>query len=264
MEKESYAPKNSLRGVLLIYIETGYEGSGWAFQDEHHISKVSPSYGIWGDETVWDSADPNRKGKTRDDAEVFHNGEWHPLPDPIQKDPDYVRSSLYCGEAGSNREADKRLMDKYGFIIKYAADRMNERYGEGNWRFESPSTAVLSDGTRVGLGTTPDIEPNRPYGVSANDLTRVTVKWSDGSVESRLSGSLLVKAYNYIGLHILENGDRLTVYDKDNPSRVLWKGIIQILPNRKHPGIPIQMNVGRKKWCRWFLEGYPATLRKIK
>jgi len=264
MSEKEPLQKGAMRGVCHIFFETGYEGSCLAFQDERCISKVSPSYGIWGNETVWDSANPARKGKTKNDAEVFKNNTWRPLPDPLQNDPDYFKSSLYCGEERGDREADKRLMDKYGFVIKYAADRMNEDYGERNWRLESPSTAVTSDGTRVFFGGTPNTEPEqRPYGVSAGALTRATVEWEDGAVEQRLSNSLLVRSFSYEGLHILKSGDELTVYDKSNPSRIVWNGIIQLRPNTKHPGCPIQKGVQLDEWKRWFSEEYPATLVKL-
>src|SRR3989344_7721710 len=98
MGKKNSVPKGGIRGVCLVFYETGYEGSCFAFQDEHYISKVLPSYGVWGNTDVWDSANPKRSGKTKDDAEVFRNDKWHPIPDPINKDPDYLKSSLYRGE----------------------------------------------------------------------------------------------------------------------------------------------------------------------
>ncbi len=268
MGKGASAPKGMIRGVCTVFFETGYEGSCWAFQDNRYISKVSPSYGVWGRETVYDPANPERSGVTKDDAEVFRNGKWHPIPDPIQKDPDYRKSSLYCGEERGDRKADKRLMDKYGFTIKYFADRMDEKYGKGNWRLESPSTAITSDGARIFFGGTPSTEPERPYGVRPGELMRVTVEWKDGNgrtrlIESRLSNSLLVTHFSYDGLHILGSGDELTVYDKYDPSRVVWKGIIQLRPNKIHPGCPIQKRVKLKEWVRWFSQDYPAILVKL-
>lgn len=263
MSKKEHMPEDAMRGICHVYFETGYEGSCLAFQDERHINKVSPSYGVWGSKTVWDSADSKRKGKTRNDAEVFRNGNWYPLPDPIQKDPDYIKSSLYRGESGGDREADKRLMDKYGFTIKYAKDRMDEWYGKGNWRLENSSTAITSDGSRVYYGGTPRTEPDRPYGIHRGGLTRVTVEWEDGLVESRLSNSLLEISFSYAGLHILKSGDELTVYDKNDPSLIIWTGIIQ-LGAGEHPGCPIQKGVDLETWKKWFQEEYPAMLIKLR
>ncbi len=66
------------------------------------------------------------------------------------------------------------------------------------------------------------------------------------------------------GLHILENGDRLTIYDKRKPGKIVWRGRIWLL---RRPGsqaledrIGVQKSVNRKKWNEWFREGYPAGL----
>jgi hypothetical protein len=73
--------------------------------------------------------------------------------------------------------------------------------------------------------------------------------------------------WSYEGLHILEDGDYLTIYSKDNPAEIVWSGKISL---RKHPsfaksvfGLWIhadQKGVDRKTWARWFVEEYPAKL----
>lgn len=267
MSRKNSKPKDALSGVCCFHSETGTEGGYWAFQDERFISYVLPPYGVWDNQIVWDSINPKRKGRTQKDAEVFRSGQWYPLPDPMQKNPDYYASSLFRGEELGDRDADKRLMEKYDFTIKYDADLMNEQYGEGNWRLENPSTAVTSDGTRVFYGGTPHTEPLRPYGVSTGELTRVTVEWEDGPVEQRLSDSLLVNSWSYEGLHVLKNGDHLTIHSKDNPNQVVWSGNIRLrqysLFTEHASGLWIhadQEGVDRETWARWFLEEYPATL----
>lgn len=266
-EKMSEETKNALEGVCAFYSETGTEGGYWAFQEKRFIIYVSPPYGIWENQTVWDLLNPNRKGKTRNDVKVLRDGKWCPLPDPIERDPDYFISSLFRGEERGDRDADKRLMKKYGFIIKYAADQMDERYGKGNWHLEKSSTAVTSDGTRVFYGGTPKTEPDRPYGVRIGELTRATVEWENGVIEQRLSDSLLVVSWNYEGLHILKDGDQLTIYSKDDPNKIVWSGTIKL---RQYPlftedafGMWIhadQEGVDRKTWAKWFFEEYPAKL----
>lgn len=69
------------------------------------------------------------------------------------------------------------------------------------------------------------------------------------------------------GHHVLEDGDWLTVYSKDEPKTVLWSGIIKL---KKYPPFTEsalnmwirsdQENTDRETWAGWFLEGYPATL----
>lgn len=259
--------KPTLEGILHFYSETGTEGGHWAFQDKHFITKISPSFGVFANQTVWDLNKPERRGKTLNKAEVFLKDEWLPFPDPMTEDPDYIASSLFQGEKRSDHEADKRLMERYGFGIKYAADRMDERYGKGNWHLEDQSTAVAPDGTRVIYGGTPSTEPQRPYGVPHNGLTRVTVKWDDDIVElKRLSNTLLVTSWSYEGLHILQNGDQLTIYHPDNNNE-MWLGIINLkqhdLFTQHASGLWIhadQKGIDREVWAKYFFEKYPAKL----
>lgn len=73
--------------------------------------------------------------------------------------------------------------------------------------------------------------------------------------------------YEWEGFHVLKNGDRLTIYAKDNPSEIVWSGTIRL---RQYPrftkhasGMWIhadQKGVDRETWARWFLEEYPAAL----
>lgn len=69
----------------------------------------------------------------------------------------------------------------------------------------------------------------------------------------------------YEGLRILKNGDRLTIFDKNDPARIVWSGVINL---REHPlftehvfGMWIhadQQGLNRETWARWFLEENPA------
>lgn len=256
-----------LEGVLFLFSETGTEGGHWAFQDRNFISKIYPSFGIFPHQTVWDVYRPKRKGESLDDVEVFLEDKWLPLSDPIMEDPDYIISSLFCGENSGDHEADARLMAKYGFKIKYDVDRMNEEYGEGNWKLENSHTAVAPDGTRIFVGGTPHTEPNRPYGVPQNGLTRSTIKWEDGAIQrKRLSTSLLVTNWDYDGLHVLENGDRLTIYHPDSKEEV-WNGEIKLKRHKaftEHAsGMWIhadQVGIERDIWAEYFFGEYNAKL----
>src|SRR3989344_3745167 len=259
--------KPTLEGILHFHSETGTEGGHWAFQDERFISCVPPRYGVWDNQVVWDSTNPERKGKTQKDVEVFRKGQWYPLNDPMHEDPDFFASSLFRGEGRGDHEADKRLMKRYDFTIKYAADWMNERYGEGNWHLEDSSTVIVFDGTRIVYGGTPSTEPQRPYGVGANDLTRVMVEWEDRAVEQRLSNSILVSSWSYEGLHILGNRDHLTIYDSQKKDQLLWSGVIALqqydLFTQAASGMWIhadQKGIEREVWAKYFFDKCPATL----
>jgi hypothetical protein len=73
--------------------------------------------------------------------------------------------------------------------------------------------------------------------------------------------------WSYEGLHILKDGDHLTIFSKENPNEIVWDGTIQL---RQHDlftehasGLWIhadQVRVNRQTWSRWFFEGYPAQL----
>lgn len=260
--------RKTLEGILHLHSETGTEGGYWAFQDKRFITKTSPSFGVFANQTVWDSNNPGRRGKIQNKNEVFLKGKWLPLPDPMTKDPDYVVSSLFQGEGRGDYEADKRLMERYSFKIKYAADKMNKRYGKGNWHLEDPSTAVTSDGTRVMYGGTPSTKPQRPYDVPQNGLTRATVKWDDNIVEQeRLSNTLLVDNWSYEGLHILQNRDHLTIYHPQEEGQEVWKGVINLqqydLFTQTAFGFWIhadQKGIEREVWAEYFFKEYPARL----
>ncbi len=72
---------------------------------------------------------------------------------------------------------------------------------------------------------------------------------------------------SYEGLHILKDGDWLTVYLKGEPQIIVWSGIIKL---KKYPVFTElafnvwinsdQEKIDRETWAGWFLEGYPASL----
>jgi hypothetical protein len=246
------------RGRLTFHSETGTEGGYWAFQDEQFITLEPPKWGVFAERAVFDPENPVRTGVMANDVHVLHDGVWLPLPDPIQTDPDYYISSLFNGEHKGDREADARLMERYGFTMKYAADRMNEAVGEGNWTLEEPTTAVANDGKRYHYGGTPHAE--RPYGVRPGEITRGTVIWEDGEEDVRTSAELLVEQWSYEGLHYLKDGDYLRIFDREDPSQVVWEGTIRLRQHEPfaesafgywihadHEGVP------REEWAKFFL-----------
>ena len=262
-------------GTLFFYSETGTEGGFWALQDKNFIFLNPPAYGVQDNCKVWDINDQNRSGITTK-SEVFLNEEWLPLPDPICRDSDYRLSSLWHGEGQGDLLADKRLMERYGFKLKYKSERLDEEYGVGNWTLEESSSSIcfyvnINDGRRFhdSFGT-PQSEPNRPYGIPQNGLTRVTVEWNDGTIEyRRKSDTLLVESWSYEGLHILKNGDKLKIFDPVEKS-IIWDGIIDLkqynlFTEYTANGCFIradQKNISREKWANYFFNKYPAQLRK--
>lgn len=76
------------------------------------------------------------------------------------------------------------------------------------------------------------------------------------------------ESWSYEGLHILENGDRLTIFDKQDPQKIVWEGVIKLCQHNLFTeatsnGMWIhadQKGVKRGVWEKFFLEGYPAKL----
>lgn len=62
---------------------------------------------------------------------------------------------------------------------------------------------------------------------------------------------------DYKGLYSLEDGDHLTVYDKENPSEIVWSGTVKIGINYV---TSTQEDVEQERWTEWFAKNYPAAL----
>ena len=244
--------KRVIKGVCHFFSEQGMEGGVWALQDEENIVYRQPGWGIWGYEDVWDALKPERKGKCIGGTELLMEGQWCPLPDPLFKDPDYQMSTLGNGGRYGDKEADKRLMEKYGFRIKYAAEQLDEKLGAGNWQFDKDGVAIDAGGNRYDFGVA--TEPRRPYGLSAGQPTRCNVQWEDGVVERRDADTLLTLQWEYGGLHFLEDGDYLTIYDKNDETKIVWEGIIDLEPTKKlYMPRSYQRGVSKEDWSKWFI-----------
>lgn len=73
--------------------------------------------------------------------------------------------------------------------------------------------------------------------------------------------------WSYEGLHVLKDGDELTVYDKDDPAKVAWSGTIKLrqfdLFTEHASGMWIhadQEGMPRDEWAALFFAQCPATL----
>lgn len=71
----------------------------------------------------------------------------------------------------------------------------------------------------------------------------------------------------------VDNGDFLTIYSKKDPTKVIWRGLVNLVPNPEYPSLEcylnhntyqIQQGVDSKRWNKWFAKGYPASLAKKK
>jgi hypothetical protein len=173
-----------LEGKLNLYSSQGMEGGCLAIMDERFITYKLPLFGVTENREVWDINDISKFGLTSN-PEIYMNNSWLPCPDPISFESDYRISTLFKGEEYGDFNADKRLMEKYNFKLKYTEEIANEKYGKGNWKFTGHhKDIVLNDGSKISLGG-PICIPPRPYGIQKDGLTRVTVTWNNGMIEKQ-------------------------------------------------------------------------------
>ncbi len=83
----------------------------------------------------------------------------------------------------------------------------------------------------------------------------------------------------YDGLHCLEYGDYLTVFDPEDPTKIVWKGTIDYDWERNRRPYPLNPQYGQQEvggmwvhglqvdvepndWATWFFKTYPAELIK--
>ena len=64
----------------------------------------------------------------------------------------------------------------------------------------------------------------------------------------------------YKGFHILQDGDELTIYDKDKPEEVVWKGTVSLTPSTGLKESVFgwwihndQIGTERETWAMWLL-----------
>lgn len=75
------------------------------------------------------------------------------------------------------------------------------------------------------------------------------------------------KHWSYDGLHVLKDGDLLTIFSAEDPTLVVWTGVILLQPYRLFTEHVFnfwihadQEGVARETWARYFLDQHPATL----
>ena len=253
-----------LEGKLLCYSEQGMEGGSLSIQDKNFISLTVPTFGVSNGSKFWDKNDISRVGQSSN-MEVLIENKWLQFPDPIWKDKDFEISSLYRGETNGDLDADKRLADRYKFKIKYSVQRLNETYGQGNWKVDKNlPNVILKDGTHLHFGETPTTIPSRPYGIPQFAKTRMTVNWSDGIISDKVSSdNLLVEQSDYKGLHMLKSHDTIKVLDRKSKS-IICEGQIDKIPlkvfSQTQKGHFEQDKSGN--WEHYFVDNYFAELHR--
>ena len=73
------------------------------------------------------------------------------------------------------------------------------------------------------------------------------------------------ESWDYEGLHIIQNGDKLTIYNPDNKKKV-WSGVIKFKQDGvfKHiyerQSYAYQKGIEKNVWANYFYKKYPAKL----
>lgn len=261
--------KKILEGKLMLFSEQGMEGGRLAIVDNKYRQLSIPKYGLQENIKVWDNMDNTRLGITSD-PESFLNDNWLPSRDPMIDEPDYRISSLFKGEIHGDLNADERLMRKYNFRIKYVKDRADEEYGLNNWKFTGHNRdIILKNGNVISMGETPTCIPIRPYLIPVSELSRVTVIWDDGTIETkRPSNTLRVESWGgHEAVNLLEGADYLKVLSPDS-EKIVCEGQVDQIPlktfSHKIKGHFENANEGNK-WEECFTKEYNAELyREIK
>ncbi len=75
------------------------------------------------------------------------------------------------------------------------------------------------------------------------------------------------KQWSYDGMHILENGDVLTIFSQTNPQKIIWTGEIHLLQFAPFTAEVFgfwthgyQIGVEMEAWAKYFFENYPASV----
>lgn len=255
-----------LEGKLTLFSEQGMEGGRLAIVDNKFHQLSFPEHGLQENIKVWDNIDNAKVGITSN-PESFLNNNWLPSRDPLINDPDYRISSLFKGEIHGDLNADDRLMRKYNFKIKYVKDKADDEYGLNNWKFTGHNRDImLKNGKVIMMGESPSSFPQRPYHIPLADLSRVTVTWNDGTVETkRISNTLRVESWGgYEALNLLEETDYLKVLSP-NSNNILCEGQINQIPLK-----PFSENIkghfenviDGNNWEEYFTKEYYAELYK--
>lgn len=255
----------SIHARLIVYSEQGMEGGYLSYQEESKITwQKAKAYSNISVNCIVRSARNSDLQGVITNVEIFWNEQWVNYSDPILSDPDFKLSSLYKGEHTGDHSTDQRLALKYNFKIAYAAERLDAKFGSGNWKINEDLTHVtLNDGSSIYFGDQPQTFPHRPYGITHDTKMRVSVDWNNGTSDNNIPvHEVLVEIWDFKGLHRFENSDYVTVYDHDSKT-VMAEGFIQDFRlNIFSSTYEGHFEKANAEWVEYFSENYRVVLRR--
>jgi hypothetical protein len=115
------------------------------------------------------------------------------------------------------------------------------------------------------------LDPQKYENLKVTKILPITQEVLDGKEPPECSNGQhereIGDSWSREGLHILKDGDQLTIFSSNNPSQVVWSGIISL---HQHPlfsedasGLWIhadQEGIDRETWAMYFFKEYPAEL----
>lgn len=137
--------------------------------------------------------------------------------------------------------------------VHYFSEQGSE--GRSCWAFQDERYIRKNVPSRYCGQCGKDIEEERPRKHSEQLELPGILYCLPGEHEVRIHDEL----WDYEGFYALENGDVLTIYDKNDPSRVVWFGTIQFDIGINY-ATATQEGIDHETWEEWFIKHYPARL----
>jgi len=229
-----------LRGVLHFFSETGTEGGHWAFQDERFMHLPPPNQ-WWCSHCgrVWDKDQHPDEEPKPGFTYLRPQVRWH-----------IAEQHLNTGEWVDDNAVE--LPD----ISQLPEGKITWAYRSYDQPMDFPLQPTAGDDVDGAWNKIHNQKSRQCYEQGHLSWQSPREQWPTGT-------------WSYEGLHVLGDGDELTIFGKADPSMVVWSGIITLkrhdLFTEDARGMWIhadQSGIDRETWAAWFFAENPAELRK--
>jgi len=143
----------------------------------------------------------------------------------------------------------------------------------GYWAFQDEHFIVKNIGRRycrkcgLWLSSQDDLRDNARPQPMGEKLIEVKELFGNPLCPNHQHEEMIGDAWSYEGLHVLKDGDQLTIHAPDDPDEVIWSGTIKLIEHRtfteKVFGMWIhadQEGIERQRWAQWFFTRQAASL----